>query len=61
MKHTYKDFITGKTRFTRGKFTGFTNPTGPLDVRYATFQRQASSLFVPEYLLTKETKKAIAS
>ena len=55
MRYTYKDFATGQNRFTCGKFKGFTNPTGPLNCRYAIFQRKASSLFVPEYCLTKET------
>lgn len=59
MAYTYKDFATGQTRLTRGKFKGFTNPTGPLNCRYAIFQRKASSLFVPEYCLTKETRALI--
>lgn len=59
MRYTYKDFVTGQTRFTCGKFKGFTNPTGPLNARYAIFQRPATSLFVPEYCLTKETKNML--
>lgn len=33
--YTYKDFITGKIRKTRGKFSGWTEPTGFLKVPYA--------------------------
>lgn len=61
MEYTFKDFITGKPRFTRGQFVGWTEPTGLLKVKYAIFQRRASKLFVPEYLLTRETREAIAS
>jgi len=27
--YTYKDFVTGKIRRTRGKFIGWSEPTGP--------------------------------
>ena len=27
MRYTFKDFITGKERWTRGKFAGWTEPT----------------------------------
>ena len=61
MKHTFKDLITGRMRWTRGKFAGWTEPTGLLKVRYAQFQRRADTLVVPEYLLTKDTKAALAA
>lgn len=59
MRYTYKDFETGKVRWTRAPFTGWTQPTGLLNVRYAVFARRADSILVPEYLLTAETKQAI--
>ena len=57
MAYTYKDFATGKVHKTSGKFEGWTDKTGPLNVRYAIFRRQSSSLFIPEYCLTKETRQ----
>ena len=59
MKYTYKDFQAGKIHTTSGKFKGWTDRTGLLNVRYAIFQRPKSSLFVPEYCLTKETRQII--
>lgn len=59
MKYTYKDFITGKIKFTRARFAGWTNPTGLLNVRYAIFKRKWKDLLVPEYLLTKETMELL--
>ena len=58
-RYYYRDFITGKLRYTRGRFTGWTKPTGPLNVRYAQFERGSDWLFVPYYLLTSETKDAL--
>lgn len=57
--YTYRDFVTGKIRKTRGHLFGFTNKTGPLNVRYAIFKLPRSTNYVPEYLLTKETKQSI--
>lgn len=59
MTYTYKDFSTGKVHKTSGKFEGWTDETGPLNVRYAIFHRPKSSLFIPEYCLTKETKQKL--
>ena len=59
MKHTYKDFVTGKIRFTRGRFEGWTPGTGIIGAKYAIFRTKATEIFVPEYLLTKETRTAI--
>lgn len=56
MKYFYKDFITGKPRYTRGKFIGWSEPAGPLGVRYAGFLRQVTLLWIPHYLLTPTTK-----
>ena len=53
--YTYKDLLTGKIRRTRGKFSGWTEPTGLLKTPYAIFQRPKSDLIIPRYLLTKET------
>lgn len=59
MAYTYKDFAIGKVHKTSGKFEGWTNETGLLNCRYAIFHRPKSSLFIPEYCLTKETKQRI--
>lgn len=59
MAYTYKDFMTGKRRQTSGKFEGWTDETGPLRIRYAKFKTPKTRIFVPAYLLTKETKLAI--
>ena len=59
MKHTYKDFVTGKIRFTKGIFIGWTAGAGIIQVKYAIFKTRASEILVPEYLLTKETKAQI--
>lgn len=61
VKYTFKDFVTGKQRWTRGNFVGWTESTGLLNARYAIFQRPRSDLLVPEYLLTKESKQTIAN
>jgi hypothetical protein len=53
---TYKDFITRKTCRTRGKFKGWTMPTGLLKVPYAVFSNPKGEVLVPIYLLTKETR-----
>ena len=58
--YTYKDFATGKIRKTRGKFSGWTRPTGLLKARYAIFSNPGGDVLVPEYLLTAETKERIA-
>ena len=62
MTYTYKDFMGGKglrTKRTYGIFSGWTKPTGLLNVRYAIFKNPKSDVLVPEYLLTKETKAKI--
>ena len=62
MKHTwytYKDFVTGKIRKTRGKFKGFTKPLGLLQVPFAKFELSGSINLIPRYLLTKETKERL--
>ncbi len=58
-KFTYKDFVTGRIRWTSGEFQGWTRETGPLKARYAVFHTAATEIIVPEYLLTKKTKEAI--
>lgn len=57
--YTYKDFVTGKIRKTRGKFSGWTEPTGFLKVPYAIFKNPRGTVLVPKYLLTAETKQMI--
>jgi len=61
MKHTYKDFITGKIRFTRGEFIGWTPGTGIVGAKFAIFHNRSVDVMVPEYLLTNETKDHIAA
>ena len=60
MKHTYKDFETGKIHATRGQFEGWTAGTGILGAKYAVFRTKAGRVLIPEYLLTPETRAQIA-
>ncbi len=53
--YEYKDFVTRKLRRTRGQFSGWTKPTGLLCAPYAVFKNPRGRVFVPVYLLTKET------
>ena len=57
--YTYRDFITGKVRRTHGEWVGWSKPTGPLNVRYATFKTPRTFVNVPAYCLTPETKERI--
>jgi hypothetical protein len=59
-KYTYKEFASGKMRWTRGRFSGWKRG-GPLNVKYAMFQTRRSTLFIPEYCLTREALNAIRS
>ena len=59
-KHTFRDFVTGKIRFTRGRFEGWTPGTGIIGAKYAIFRTKATEVLIPEYLLTKETKAILA-
>jgi tetraacyldisaccharide-1-P 4'-kinase len=59
--NTYKDFKTGKIKRTRGTFSGWTLPQGPLRARYAVFKNPKGEVIVPEYCLTKETRANIAT
>jgi hypothetical protein len=56
---TYKDFATGKPKWTRGRFAFWTEPTGLLNVRYAVIHRERSDILIPVYCLTAESKRAI--
>lgn len=58
--YTYKGIITGKIIRTRGRFAGWSEPTGLANVRHAMFQTRRGYLLIPPYLLTAETKAAIA-
>lgn len=58
--YTYKDFATGDIRRTRGRFDGYTEPTGLIGARYAIFRNPKGAVLVPDYLLTKETKERVA-
>ena len=57
--YSYKDIITGKIKSTRGRFVGWTKPTGLLAVPYAIFSNPSGDILVPKYLLTQESKKKI--
>ena len=57
--YTYKDFITGKIKRTRGTFEQWSEPTGHLHVRYAIFKNPKGRICVPSYCLTPETRAAI--
>jgi hypothetical protein len=59
--YTYKDFITGNIKKTRGEFSRWSEPTGPLSTRYAIFENPKGVVAVPEYLLTKETREKLMS
>ena len=58
-RYTYKDFVTGKTRFTRGSFVGWSERTGPLHVHYALFVTACTTISVPRYCVTLETLEKI--
>ena len=53
-KYYFKDFDTGKIRYTKGKFAGWQRG-GIINIWGAVFMRDASMLFIPHYLLTRET------
>ena len=54
-KYTFRDFVTGKPRYTQGRFVQWLKG-GPLNAWYAVFQNPATALLVPEYLLSKDSK-----
>jgi len=59
-KHYYrKSLFSEKRSYTRGTFVGWTEPTGLLDCPYAMFERKSDTLFVPHYLVAKETQKVL--
>lgn len=58
MKYTFKDFITGRLRYTRGTFSNWTQG-GPLNAWYAVFCTPRGHVLIPEYLLTAETRAAL--
>ena len=57
--YPYKDFLTGKVHATRGEFVSWSEPTGPLHVRYATFKTPKTYVSIPAYCLTKESRAAL--
>jgi len=66
MKYTYKWIdpsdkppFTKRIRWTRGTFSGWTPPTGLVNVPYAVFRNRASEVLIPLYDLTPETLAAI--
>ena len=54
-RYTYRDFVSGKSRWTGADFMQWTPPMGPLNVPYAVFSRPKSDLLIPQYCLTPET------
>lgn len=58
--YRFKDFETGKPRWTKGKFVGW-KKGGRFEIWYAIFETRCSVLWIPEYLLTKETKVKIGN
>ena len=59
--YTYKDFLTGGVKRTKGTFSGWTPKQGPLNARYAIFKNPKGEILVPEYCLTEETRKNIST
>jgi len=56
--YTYKDFETGDIKRTRGEFLKWQRG-GVLNAWGVVFKNPRSVLFVPEYLLTAETRERI--
>ena len=59
--YTFHDFVSGKIRRTSGTFSGWTGPGGPMNAFYAVFRNKMSDNLIPEYCLTKETRRRIGS
>ena len=63
MPYIYKDWDRDgkltKIRRTRGKFVGFCKDTSLINARMAIFKNPKGDILIPEYLLTKETRKRI--
>ena len=57
MKYTYRDFVTGRPRWTRGKFIEWYKDGW--GIWRAVFARKSDVLLMPEYCMTKETKAVI--
>jgi hypothetical protein len=55
-RYYYVDFKTGKTRWTAGKFIGWSKETGPFNVPYAGFERKSDVVWIPRYLLTIDAR-----
>lgn len=54
----YKDFDTQKQHFTRGKFVKWIRG-GPLNAWMAVIKRKRSTLFIPDYCLTPESRQSL--
>jgi hypothetical protein len=57
-KIEYRDFMTGKKHFTRGKLIGtrvLENPLG-MKVKYYIIRRKSDVLYIPEYLIIPKKK-----
>jgi hypothetical protein len=55
-RYYFRDFATGTLHYTCAPFGGWTEPSGELKCRYAWFLLRSENLYIPEYLLTPETK-----
>jgi hypothetical protein len=58
-RYFYRDIVTKKTKYTKGKFVGWSDRTGLLNVHYAGFARRSDVIWVPEYCVMPETKKIL--
>lgn len=56
--YRYKDFVTGKPKWTTGTFAGWQR-MGLLNAPHAIFHNRASTIYVPHYCLTKETQEML--
>lgn len=67
MKYTYRFLIPSgsppfktRIRFTRGRYSHTTAPTGAFCFRYAVFVTKTREIWVPVHDLTDKTRQAIA-
>ena len=57
--YTYTEVIGDKIMHIHGKFIGWTEKVGAIDVRYAIFRNRVNDILIPEYLLPPETVERI--
>lgn len=54
MRYYFRDFITRKQRYTRGRFVGWV--TDGIGIKRAVFRTDRTEVYVPVYLLHPESK-----